>query len=132
MKTQNISAQNFNGKLYVVNKLSKKPAKCLLKEKSSILKLIKKEKFDLFVKQDYSKNVVNIIAATKYNSEINVKNGVSLTAKLRTYTEAAKKSVSEYKLLLNDIYQKSNERKLSLKDRIYRAIEKFLYEYGEE
>ena len=60
MKTQNISAQNFNGGLYVVNKLSKKPAQCVEKEKSNLLELIRKEKFDLFIKQDYSKNVVNI------------------------------------------------------------------------
>ena len=44
MKTQNVSVQSFNGGLFVVNKLSKKPAQCVEKQKSNIIALIKKEK----------------------------------------------------------------------------------------
>ena len=42
MKTQNVSVQSFNGGLFVVNKLSKKPAQCIEKQKSNIIALIKK------------------------------------------------------------------------------------------
>lgn len=124
---------NFNGGLYVVNKLSKKPAQCILKEKSNFLNIIGKEQFDLFIKQDYSKNVVNIITSTKSSPDFNVVKTVPVTAKLGAYSVAAKKSVEEYKVLLkNKLFEETFNKKLTLKEKIYKAIEKFLYNYGDE
>ena len=97
------------------------------------MNIIGKEQFDLFIKQDYSKNVVNIITSTKSSPDFNVVKTVPVTAKLGAYSVAAKKSVEEYKVLLkNKLFEETFNKKLTLKEKIYKAIEKFLYNYGDE
>lgn len=122
MKTQNVSAQSFNGGLFVVNKLSKKPAQCIEKEKSNIIALIKKENFDLFLKQDYSGNKVNIIATTKTNPSLYASNSVSIEANHSHYMKTAQKTVAEYKNISDEIYRKSLTEKLTFKEKLYKKL----------
>lgn len=127
MKTQNISAQNFNGGLYVVNKLSKKPAQCVEKEKSNLLELIRKEKFDLFIKQDYSKNVVNIIATTKSEPQISASNEISASVKPAQYLNAARKSIENYKTVREDYLYKEYKKSRTFKDKFSDFLREVLY-----
>ena len=117
MKTENVSAQNFNGVLYVVNKLSSKPAQCILKEKTNLLELIKKEKFDLFIKQDYSANRVNIVATTKSEPQISASNDVLVTANHSQYLETAQKTVENYKTVREDYFWNAYEKSRTFKDK---------------
>lgn len=124
-------SRSFTGKLYVVNKLSKKPAQCILKEKSNLLELIKKEKFDLFIKQDYSKNKINIIATTKTEPQISVTSEVPLTSKHSSYLDATKQLIKSYKAAKEEYIYNSYEKSRTFKKKFFDAIEKFLAEYGE-
>jgi len=127
MKTQNISAQNFNGGLYVVNKLSKKPAQCISKEKSNLLELIKKEKFDLFIKQDYSGHKINIVATTKSEPQISASNNVSVTANHSQYLDAAKKTVENYKTVREDYFYDAYQKSRTFKDKFSDFLREVLY-----
>ena len=119
---------SFNGKLYVVNKLSKKPAQCIEKEKSNLLKLIKKEKFDLFIKQDYIKNKVNIVATTKDQPHISSSNMVNVTAKGAQYLAAAKRSVENYGKIRDDYFYKAYKNGRTFKQKFYDFINDVLYD----
>lgn len=127
MKTQNVSAQSFNGGLYVVNKLSKKPAQCIEKEKSNLLELIKKEKFDLFIKQDYSGHKINIVATTKSEPHISASNDVLVTANHSQYLETAKKSVENYKTVREDYLYKEYKKSRTFKDKFSDFLREVLY-----
>lgn len=122
MKTQNVSVQSFNGGLFVVNKLSKKPAQCVEKQKSNIIALIKKENFDLFLKQDYSGNKVNIVATTKTNPGLYASNSVPIEANHSHYMKTAQKTVAEYKNISDEIYRKSLTEKLTFKEKLYEKL----------
>ena len=118
---------NFGGNLYIVNKLSKKPAQCVLKEKSNLLELVRKEKFDLYIKQDYSANRVDIVATTKSEPQISASNDISVTAKHSQYLDAAKKTVENYKTIREDYLYKEYEKSRTFKNKVYDFINKVLY-----
>ena len=117
MKCSNVSEQNFNGQLYILNKLSKKPAQCIAKEQSNILKLIEKEKFDLFIKQDYVKNTVNIMAMTKTEPHINVSNDVPVTAKPSKYLNAARKTIENYEPIREEYHYREYQKNKTFKQK---------------
>lgn len=126
MKTENISAQSFYGGLYVVNKLSKKPAGCVEKEKSNLLKLIKKEKFDLFIKQDYSKNKIDIVATTKTEPHISSLNAVGVNASPAQYLDAAKKSIENYGKVRSDYFYNAYKKGRKFKDKFNDFVSEIL------
>lgn len=123
--------RSFAGKLFVVNKLSKKPALCILKEKSNLLELIKKEKFDLYIKQDYSKNKVDIIATARTEPQISITSEVPLTAKHSSYLDATKQSIIRYKKAKEEYVFDVYEKKRTFQEKLFDVINKFLIEYGD-
>ncbi len=126
MKTQNVTTQSFTGGLYVINKLSKKPALSIQKEKSNLLNLIKKENFDLYIKQDYRKNKINIIATTKTEPNICAVNEIPTVAKHSDYLNVSQKTIQDYKnikeQLLYEEYQKNITLGTKIKDFIYDVL----------
>ena len=118
---------NFGGNLYIVNKLSRKPAQCVLKEKSNLLELVRKEKFDLYIKQDYSANRVDIVATTKSEPQISASNSLPVTSKHSYYLDAAKKSVENYKTVREDYLYKEYKKSRTFKDKVYDFINELLY-----
>ena len=118
---------NFGGNLYIVNKLSRKPAQCVLKEKSNLLELVRKEKFDLYIKQDYSANRVDIVATTKSEPQISASNSLPVTSKHSFYLDAAKKSIENYKTIREDYLYKEYEKSRTFKDKVYDFINELLY-----
>lgn len=118
---------NFGGDLYIVNKLSRKPAQCVLKEKSNLLELVRKEKFDLYIKQDYSANRVDIVATTKSEPQISASNSLPVTSKHSFYLDAAKKSIENYKTVREDYLYKEYEKSRTFKDKVYDFINELLY-----
>lgn len=118
---------NFGGNLYIVNKLSRKPAQCVLKEKSNLLELVRKEKFDLYIKQDYSANRVDIVATTKSEPQISASNSLPVTSKHSFYLDAAKKSIENYKTVREDYLYKEYEKSRTFKDKVYDFINELLY-----
>lgn len=119
---------NFNGKLYVVNKLSKKPAQSVEKEKSNLLKLIKKEKFDLYIKQDYSKNKIDIVATTKAQPHISSSSEVKITANPSQYLDAAKKSVENYGTVRDNYFYNAYQQSKTFKQKFFDFVNEVLYE----
>lgn len=115
MKAQNISAQNFNGRLFVINKLSKKPAQSIEKEKSNLLNLIKKENFDLYIKQNYSNNKINIIATTKLRPQINAVAEIPVNSKHSAYLEKGKKVIQDYKTVQENFLWNEYKKNVLLK-----------------
>lgn len=128
MKCGNVSEQNFNGNLYILNTLSKKPAQCILKEQSNLIKLIKKENFDLFIKQDYVKNQVNIIATTIDEPYINVSNGVLITAKPSQYLDTARKTIENYKPVRQEYCHREYQKNKTFKDKFFDFVNDVLCE----
>lgn len=127
MKAQNISAQNFNGRLFVINKLSKKPAQSIEKEKSNLLNLIKKENFDLYIKQNYSNNKINIIATTKLQPQINAVAEIPVNSKHSAYLEKGKKVIQDYKTGQENFLWNEYKKKRTFKEKIFNTINKILY-----
>ncbi|MBO6181101.1 hypothetical protein J6O86_05385 [bacterium] len=128
MKTHNVSVQSFNGGLFVVNKLSKKPVQCLEKEKSNILALIKKENFDLFFKQDYSNNDISITATTLSESNIQVTNFLPVTARHSEYLKASEKTVKDYKKAKDDYIYSEYKKNRTFKQKFFDFLNNVLYD----
>ncbi len=89
---------NFTGGVFVVNKLSAKPSKCINSQKGELISLIKKEPFDLFIKQDYRENEILIIGKNKRNSQgIETIEKIPVNSKAQTYTQTAKNLIESHK-----------------------------------
>lgn len=128
MKTQNVSVQSFNGGIFVVNKLSKKPAQCIEKEKSNIIALIKKENFDLFFKQNYSNNNISITATTFSDSNFQVTNFVPATAKYSDYLKVSEKTVKDYKKAKDDYIYSEYKKNRTFKQKFFDFLNNVLYD----
>ena len=131
------NSQNFEGKLVIVNELSKKPKRCISKVQGYIQKLVKSKDYNLFIQQDYSKNEMRIIADYSFPLKPSqrmylfsrTQMNIPVTSKASKYVEASKDVIDMHEKALSDIEQKNWElkQKQRKKDEILETIEAILY-----
>lgn len=108
MKIQQITnAQNFEGKLIVVNKLSQKPQRCIDKVCDCIQELINKKDYNLYVRQDYIQNAIGISA--EYQFPIRPHQRISY-GKIEKYIPIQSKAAM-YKKTADDVVKVFEENK---------------------
>lgn len=118
MKTDSVSNIDFKGKLVIVNELSNKPKKCIDKVQGDIQKLVKPKDYNLFIQQNYGKNVMCIIADYPFplkpsqkiplftRTQINI----PITSKASKYVATAKDVMDEFEYSLHKKEQQEWEK----------------------
>lgn len=113
MNIQQITnAQNFEGKLIILNDLSQKPYASINKVKDNLQKQIQPKKYDLYIGQDYSANKIRIAASHFRPSYIKgalAHEELPITAKSSRYLYAAKNAIDKHEKALSDTEQKNWE-----------------------
>lgn len=113
MRAERISDTNFQGNLYIQNKLSIVADSRMKKVAAGIEEFIASKKYDLYVQQDYGYNNVNFIASQYAPSDIvdvYRKISIPVISKHSKYTEAAKKATENYEKAMLNEEQKQWER----------------------
>ena len=114
MRAECIGNTNFQGKLVLLNELSRKPGSCIEKVKKDLQEMIKPKNYDLYLEQDYSTNKINFAASTLYPRCIHgaiEHEELPITAKPKRYINAAKDTMDNYEKALNEKEQQAWEQK---------------------
>ena len=104
MKIQPETCNAFNGSVYKINKFSQKPHNYFNKMRGALQELVQKKDYNIFIRQNYSSNIVEfIVPKTKENIE-KESSTISIKAhsKLSKYLDAAKNAIDKYEQALLD------------------------------
>ena len=109
MRTECVNNTAFNGKLFIADNLSKKPRLNLGKVKLNIQKYLENKNYNLYFKQDYTTNKVNIdlkevcsnpfsLNFSRYETEkeTGFSAHVDINAKASKYFDAVKDAIYRY------------------------------------
>ena len=118
MRINGVSNTNFQGNVIVSDNLSRKPQQNVNKAKSNIQNFVKDKHYNLYFKQDYAKNVINIeLKKVSYDfdwyqkreitSDTGFSTNVNITSSSSKYADAAKKLINDYE---NDLQQKKEKQ----------------------
>lgn len=116
MKTNKVTNTNFQGNIFIFGNLSQKPKQSVEKAQENIKALLNGKGYDLYFKQDYQKNVVNIeLKRVVYSDFYKKHNGnvtgfstnVNIASGSSKYIDAAKKVISDYE---KNLEQKKHEQ----------------------
>ena len=133
MNIQQITnAQNFEGKLIILNDLSQKPHASINKVKDALQKQIEPKKYDLHIGQDYSANKIRIAAShfrPSYIQGVLAHEELPITAKSSRYIYAAKDAIDKHEKALLDAEQENWElkQKQQKKQEVIDTIESILF-----
>lgn len=121
MNIQQITnAQNFEGKLIILNDLSQKPYASINKVKDNLQKQIQPKKYDLYIGQDYSANKIRIAASHFRPSYIKgalAHEELPITAKSSRYLYAAKDAIDKHEKALSETEQEKWEQRIKERKR---------------
>ena len=110
MRVENNNAITFNGNFVINSSLTSKPQSCVKKVKNELQALVKKQNYNLYLRQNYSENEIEIAVGQQcpFNKNIkeSIKQGIPITSNTLKYIDAAKKAIAEYE---NQIF--TNEQK---------------------
>ena len=124
MRVERTDDTIFQGRLVLTNRFCGKPQTCINKTKSKIEELVKPKEFNVYIRQDYVKNEVNIVSDYVYPFDSGIKNKIQKTLKITSkpsaYIDAAEQNIAEYE---NFIAEKKEEK--WLKEQKYAEIKDF-------
>ena len=108
----------FQGRLVLASRFSAKPQLCISKTRAKIEELIKPKAYNVYIKQDFSGNKINIVTGYDYpfNSDIknNIQTNIGITSKPSAYVDAVEQNMADYEAYMN---QKNEENWLKAQRR---------------
>lgn len=113
MRTNCINSTDFQGRLFIQNKLSRVADFNLKQAKKSIEEILAKKDYNLYVKQDYSYNKVHFsgpAVLTNSISSVDTTVSIPVLSTVTKYIDAAKKASDKYEKALRDKEQADFER----------------------
>ena len=113
MRVENNNAITFNGNLIINSSLSSKPQNCVKKIKNELQALVKSQSYNLYLRQNYSRNEIEIAVGHQcpFNkgSKEYVKQGIPATSNFPKYIDAANKAIADYESQIRTNEQKEWE-----------------------
>ena len=114
MRTASLNDTNFQGKVIVLNRLSSKPNRCLNKVEGDMQKLVQKKDYNLYLKQDYAGNLINISAEYPFTQKPSQKHicmlktqiNVPITSKASRYVDTASNVIKQFE---NNMWNKEQQ-----------------------
>ena len=124
MRTECTNNTDFQGKLVIANSFSNKPKQCINKVQSDVQNLIKKKDYDLYIRQDYSKNVINISAEYSFPLKSNqrklfvsAQENIPINSRVSRYVDAAANVINQFENNLRKKEQQAWEQKQKKQNR---------------
>jgi len=131
MRTDCIGSTDFNGKLFVINKLSDKPKKSIDRVRNNLEKLIQPKNYNLYIEQDYRTCKINIGVSyfqPRYMSGVVAHEELPIVAKSNKYVYATKRAIDKYEANKAEKEQQAweQEQKRKKKENIKDTLELIL------